>query len=74
MQKFSKSLQFLRVIPFFKCSFIFETERECEQGRDRERETQKPTQAPGSELPAQSLTRSSNLRTARSRPEPELDT
>ena len=50
--------------------FIFEREREREresdQGRGRERGTQNPKQAPGSELSAQSLTRGSNSRTARS--------
>ena len=45
---------------------------ECEQGEgQRERETQNPKQAPGSEPSAQSLTRGSNPRTARSRPEPK---
>ena len=41
---------------FFKCLFIFETEREAdhEWGRDRERGRQNPKQAPGSELSAQS--------------------
>ena len=34
--------------------FIFERVRECEQGRGRERETQNPKQAPGSEPSAQS--------------------
>ena len=46
--------------------FIFETETEREWGREgehewqRERETQKPKQAPSSELSAQSPTRGSN--------------
>ena len=39
----------------------------------RERETQNRKQAPGSEPAAQSLTRGSNSRTARSRPEPKSD-
>ena len=49
--------------------FIFEKiERECmsRTGAERERETQNPKQAPGSELTAQSLTRGSNSRTVRS--------
>ena len=49
--------------------YFFEIETECEQGRGRERETQNPKQAPGSELLAQSPTRGSNSRTVRSRPE-----
>ena len=36
--------------------FIFERDKQCEQGSGRERETQNPKQAPGSELSAQSLT------------------
>ena len=52
--------------------FLKEKERPCEQGRaERERETQNPKQAPGSELSARSPTRGSNARTARSRPEPK---
>ena len=39
----------------------------------RERETQNPKRAPGSELSAQSPTRGSNPRAARSRPEPKWD-
>ena len=50
-----------------------EREAECEWGRDRERETQNPKQAPGSELSAQSPRRGLNPRTVRSRPEPKLD-
>ena len=46
--------------------FIFEREREHEQGRGKERETQNPKQAPGSELSAESPTRGSNSQTARS--------
>ena len=53
----------LQVTPFIKkffkkSLFIFE--------RERERETQNPKQAPGSELSAQSPTRGSNPQTARS--------
>ena len=39
----------------------------------RERETQNPKQAPGSDLSAQSPTRGSNSQTVRSRPEPKSD-
>ena len=55
--------------------FIYfgERETEHEQGRGRERGRQNPKQAPGSELSAQSPTRGSNPRTARSRPEPKSD-
>ena len=41
--------------------------------RERERETQNPKQAPGSELSAQSPTRGSNPQTARSWPELKSD-
>ena len=41
--------------------------------RQRERETQNPKQAPGSELSAQSPMQGSNSQTARSWPEPKLD-
>ena len=51
--------------------FLRQRETEHERGRVRERETQNPKQAPGSELSAQSPTRGSNPRTARSRPEPK---
>ena len=62
---------------FFLVPFIFERERERERerdnenecqrgrGRDRGRETQNLKQAPGSKLPAQSLTPGSNPRTMR---------
>ena len=54
------------------------TETECEHElgrcRERERETQNPKQAPGSELSAQSLMRGSNSQTVRSWPEPKSDT
>ena len=55
---------------FFTFLFIFETERDrawMEEGQ-RERETQDWKQAPGSEPSAQSPTRGSNSRTARSWP------
>ena len=49
-------------------------ERQSVSGEgQRERETQNPKQAPGSELSAQSLTRGSNSRAVRSWPEPESD-
>ena len=53
---------------FFKRFYLFlrQGETEHEQGRVRERETQNLKQAPGSELSAQSPTRGSNSRTARS--------
>ena len=41
-------------------------------GAERERETQGPKQAPGSELSAQRLTQGWNSRTMRSGPEPKL--
>ena len=44
----------------------FEGETEHEQGRDRERETQNPKQAPDSEPSAQSPMRDLNSLTARS--------
>ena len=40
---------------------------------ERERETQTSSQAPGSELSAQSLTRGSNSQAVRSWPEPKSD-
>ena len=58
-------------------TFIYFWDRERQSmnggGSERERETQNPKQAPGSELSAQSLTRGLNSRTARSWPEPKLD-
>ena len=54
---------------FFQCLFIFGTERETEHERregQRDRETQNRKPAPGSEPSAQSPTRGSNSRTARS--------
>ena len=55
--------------------FIFERGRERVQVGEgqKERETQNLKQAPGSELSAQSPTRSSNSQTVRSWPEPKLD-
>ena len=55
--------------------FIFEKERDRVSAGDgkRERETQNPQQAPGSELSAQSPSRGSNPWTARSWPEPKSD-
>ena len=65
----------LFLLLFFKYVFIWERERERdieqEGERQRERETQDPKQTPGSELSAQSPTRGSNPRTARSWPEPK---
>ena len=57
----------------FFLTFIFETEREHERGRVRERETQNLKQASGSELSAQSPMRGSNSWTARSRLELKSD-
>ena len=55
-------------VPFFLTfySFLRQGETEHEQGRVRDRETQNLKQAPGSELPAQSLTQGSNSQTVRS--------
>ena len=70
---------FLKKIVCNVCLFFLGRERErqtaCKQGRGREgeRETQNPKQAPGSELSAQSLTRSSNSETVRSWPEPKSE-
>ena len=50
---------------FFNVYFS-EREREHELGKSRERETQNPKLAPGSELSAQSPTRGLNSQTARS--------
>ena len=48
--------------------FLRERERQSVRsgGAERERETQNPQQAPGSEPSAQSLTRGSNLRAVKS--------
>ena len=53
---------------FFKRLLIFERQEETEheQGRSRERETQNPQRAPGSEPSAQSPTRGLNPQTVRS--------
>ena len=59
---------------FFKCLFLKERKTEREWGRGRERETQNPKQALGSELSAQSPRQGSNPQTVKSRPEPKLDT
>ena len=53
--------------------FLRQRETEHERGRVREGETQNLKQAPGSELSAQSPTRGSNSRTARSWPELKSD-
>ena len=53
--------------------FIFERDGAQAGEGQRERETQNPKQAPGSELSAQSLMRGSNPQTARSCPEPKSD-
>ena len=53
------------LLKFFNVYF-WERDRECTGEVQKERETQKPKQAPGSELLAQSLTQSSNSWTARS--------
>ena len=60
----------LAIFFFFQRLFIFGTERDrawTGEGQ-REKETQNQKQAPGSEPSAQSLTRGSNSRTARSWP------
>ena len=46
--------------------YLFLRETECERGRGRERGTQNPKQAPGSELSAQSPTRGLNSQAMRS--------
>ena len=53
--------------------FLRETDRAWAGEWHRERETQNPKQAPGSELSAQSLTWGSNSSTTRSWPEPKSD-
>ena len=55
--------------------FTFETERDTAWAgeRQRERETQNPKQAPGSELSAQSPMQGSNSQTMKLLPEPKLD-
>ena len=55
--------------------YFWERERQHEWGeRQRERDTQNPKQAPGSELSAQSLMWASNSQTMRSWPELKSDT
>ena len=63
---------------FFCCCFnvyLFRRQRETEheRGRGRERGRHNPNQAPGSELSAQSPTRSLNSQSTRSQPEPKSD-
>ena len=57
--------------------FISERQKETDRAQagegQRERETQNPKGAPGSEPSAQSATWSSNPQTVRSRPEPKSD-
>ena len=53
--------------------FIFERESVSEGGAERERETQNPKRAPGSELSAQSLMQGLNPCTTRSCPELKSD-
>ena len=60
-QDFQEILNFL-----FDVLFLRQGETEQEEGSVRERETQNPKQAPGSELSAQSLTRGLNSQTSRS--------
>ena len=57
----------------FLLLFLRDKETESEQVRGRERETQNPRQAPGSELSAQSLKWGSNSQATRSRPAPKSD-
>ena len=63
-------MPFLDVILFFFflifLMFIFERQRAQAGEEQRERETQNPKEAPGSELSAQSLMRGSNSQTMRS--------
>ena len=67
---------FFNVLKFLM--FIFEREgerdRQSMSRRGRERETQNPRQAPGSELSAQRLMRGLKSQTVRSGPEPKSDT
>ena len=69
-QKCPEDLLFLFKI-FLTFIYFWETERDTAQAGEeqREGETKNPKQTPGSELPAQSLTRGSNSRTVRSWPE-----
>ena len=63
------------LIFFYVFYYLFLTERDRARAGvgQRERETQNPKQAPGSELSAQSPTRGLNPRTVRSWPELKLD-
>ena len=65
----------INILSFSKCLiYLFsERDRECEPRRDRERKTQKPKQAPGSEPSARSPMQGSSPRTVRSWSEPKLD-
>ena len=55
--------------------FLRERERQSTRGEgQKEKDTQNPKQAPGSELSAQSPTRGLNSQTVRSWPEPKSDT
>ena len=63
------------IVHLKKLVFIFERDRDrvqVEEGQ-RERETQNPKQAPGSEPSAQSPMQDSNSRATRSRPDPKSD-
>ena len=53
--------------------FLKERQNVSRGGTERERETQDPKQAPGSELSAQSPTRGWNSQTVRSGAEPKSD-
>lgn len=66
---------FFFFLTFFFLMFIYFWDRETELawGRGRERETQNPKQAPGSELSAQSPTLGLNTGTVRSLPERKSD-
>ena len=60
---------------FFMFTYFRERDRQNMSGggAERERETQNPKQAPGSELSAQSPMRGLNSQTLRSGPEPKSD-
>ena len=59
---FKNTIKSIRMF-FFQCLFIFERGRIQAGEGQRERRTQNPKKAPGSELSAQSPTRGSNSRT-----------
>ena len=62
-----KVCMYVRVYLFIFNVYLFLRARQSVPGEEqRERETQNPKQAPGSELPAQSPMRGSNPQTARS--------